>query len=528
MTEARPRIQPRTLRPQLTLREALSDPALLGNVLAGASWKPWRTLLIASMGEALTDDERAIFQLLTGRAREPGQRIEEGVFVVGRRGGKSRAIGVLATYIAGLCQHPTLVPGETGVVLCIAPDLEQANICFNYIESNFTQSPILSQLVASKTARTIRLTNSIEISVKASDFRRLRGPTYVAIVADECAFWLSDGSSNPDTEILASCRPGLSTTGGSMFLISSPYARRGELWRLYQTYYGTDGDPLILVAQADTRTMNASLSESVIRRAYARDPISAAAEYGAQFRNDMESYVSREAVMACVVAGRYEQYPKGGISYVAFADPSGGAADSFTICIAHYDASRSMVVIDAIRETKPPFSPEMVCVEYSALIKKYGLTQLTGDRYGGEWPRQEFARHGVNYEPNARPKSMLYIDALALLNSCRVELLDHPRTINQLLNLERRTGSQRDVVDHPVGGRDDCINAVCGAMLAAVSRFGTYSLEGFQPEFVDHDSGEDNIVSREAQRRKSVANDLYGALSAMIAEAHTPNFGRWR
>ena len=60
-----------------TMRRALSDPNLLGNVLAGDSWAAWRVLLIAAMGEALTEDERVIFTRLTGREREPLSRVEE-------------------------------------------------------------------------------------------------------------------------------------------------------------------------------------------------------------------------------------------------------------------------------------------------------------------------------------------------------------------------------------------------------------------------------------------------------------------
>jgi hypothetical protein len=65
----------------------------------------WRTLLIASMGEGLTQDQRVIFKQLTQREHEPGQRVEELVGVIGRRGGKSRAISVLATYLAALVPH---------------------------------------------------------------------------------------------------------------------------------------------------------------------------------------------------------------------------------------------------------------------------------------------------------------------------------------------------------------------------------------------------------------------------------------
>src|SRR6516164_5642019 len=114
MVERRVKLRHRS-QVRISLRDALADPALLGNVLKGESWLPWRVLLIAAMGESLTPDERAIFQQLTGREHEPDRMIEEFIGVIGRRGGKSRAISVLASYIAGLCKHPSLVPGERGV-----------------------------------------------------------------------------------------------------------------------------------------------------------------------------------------------------------------------------------------------------------------------------------------------------------------------------------------------------------------------------------------------------------------------------
>ena len=240
------RYRRRSAAATITLREALTDPQLLGNVLTGKSWLPWRVLLIAAMGEELTNDERIIFKQLTGREREPGGRCEEFVGVIGRRGGKSRAISVLAAYIAALCKHPTLVPGEQGILLIIAPDQRQAAIVLDYIAANFEHSPVLRQLVETRNARELRLTNAITIEVRASDFRTLRGPTFIAAIGDEVGFWLTSDSYsvNPDSEILTAVRPGLATTGGPLFLISSPYARRGELFRLYDRHWRVTDDPV--------------------------------------------------------------------------------------------------------------------------------------------------------------------------------------------------------------------------------------------------------------------------------------------
>ena len=491
---------------RISLRDALDDPALLGNTLRGKSWLPWRVLLTAAMGEALTDDERLIFTQLTGRDHEPLRRVEELVGVIGRRGGKSRAISVLATYLAGLCNHPNLVPGERGVLSVIAPDQRQSDICLDYIEANFRQSPILRRLVETRTLRALKLTNRIDIEVRPSNFRTLRGPTYVAVIADECAFWFSENSANPDAEILAAIRPGLATTNGPLFLISSPYARKGELFRLWKQHYGQDGDPLILVAQAASRTMNPSLPQSVVDRAFERDPISAKAEYGAEFRTDLEAFASLDAVQRCVSPTVLERAPQLNVAYVAFVDPSGGSQDAFTLSVGHYEASSQVSVIDCVREVRPPFSPEQVTEEFANLLKTYRLHKVTGDSYGGEWPREQFAKFGIRYEISAKPKSGLYQDLLALINSRRVSLIDHPKLINQIVSLERRTsrGSNREQIDHPqiTGAHDDISNSVAGVASMLLSK-SSYNLAALG------DSGYDDAVSTAEYRRKRRENAEY-------------------
>src|SRR5262245_3845614 len=288
------------MKPSISLRRALADAGLLAHALPGDTWATWRALLIACMGEALTAGECVAFTKLTGRECEPGKLVEECAFIIGRRGGKTRAISTLACYIAALCEH-TLVGGETGIALLIAPDTKQAKIALDYCESILTASPILKQLVANRTAETLELSNRINIEVRAASFRRLRGPSYVCCVADEAAYWMSDEwSSNADVEIINAVKPGLLTTRGPLIIASSPYARRGVLWDLFNRHYGAEGDPAILVARGATRDLNPSISQAAIDREYAKDPVSAAAEYGAEFRTDVEDFITLERVEACV------------------------------------------------------------------------------------------------------------------------------------------------------------------------------------------------------------------------------------
>jgi hypothetical protein len=451
----------------ISLREALADPALLGNALAGPSWHTWRSLLLATMGERLTAGELAIFQRVTGRTLAPPSRVDEAAYVIGRRGGKDRAASVLATYLAALVDwSPVLVKGERGLVLCIGPDQRQAKITRDYIEGAFDASPVMASLVSNRTADSIELSNKISIEVRAASFRRLRGVTCVAVIATEAAFWQTDeGSGNPDSEILNAVRPSLATTHGPLIIITSPYARKGEVWDIYRRHYGPQGDPLILVAQGASRDFNPTLSESVVQRALERDYAAGSAEYLAQFRTDIESFVAREVVEAAVVSGRHELPPVSGTSYTAFCDPSGGSGDSFTLGIAH-GGRDGRGVLDLVREVRPPFSPEHTVETFAAVLKSYGVLRIGGDRYAGEWPREQFRKHGITYEPSEKPKSDLYRELLPLLNSGRVELLDHPRLVAQLCGLERRTArGGRDSIDHSPGSRDDVANAIAGVLV---------------------------------------------------------------
>src|SRR5262249_40899981 len=150
-------------------------------------------------------------------------------------------------------------------------------------------------------------------------------------------FWPTDEeAANPDVEILNALRPAMATVPDALLLcLSSPYARKGELWRAYDRHFGRDGD--VLVVNAPTAVMNPTGPRSVIGAADQDDEAAAAAEYGAEFRRDIEKFVSREVLEAVTMSGRTELPPVPEVQYRAFVDPSGGSSDSMTLAIAHRD-----------------------------------------------------------------------------------------------------------------------------------------------------------------------------------------------
>ncbi len=450
---------------KLTILDALNDPRLFRRAFAGGSWAAWHTFLKTLFALPLSPTELTTYQQHTGREKPPTGSFSEAYAIVGRRGGKSRVAALLGVFLAAFRDYrDVLGPGERGVVMLIAADRKQARVVMNYIKA-LLDLPLLADLVVKRRRESIDLRNRITIEVHTASYRTVRGYTVVAAILDELAFWPTDESAQPDMEILNALRPSMATVPGALLLgISSPYARRGVLWKAYREHHSQDSD--VLVWQADSRTMNPLLDSKVVEQAYESDPVAAASEWGGQFRYDIESYLSREAIDAVVVPGRYELPCLAGVEYFGFVDPSGGSRDSFSLAIAHREDD--VAVWDRIRETRPPFSPDQVTKEFAALLKSYSIREVEGDRYGGEWPRERFREHGIEYRVADKTKSDIYKAFLPVVNSGRVQLLDHKILCAQLESLERRTArGGKDSIDHAPGGRDDVCNAVAGALALA-------------------------------------------------------------
>ncbi|HYL48370.1 MAG TPA: hypothetical protein VET84_03320 [Stellaceae bacterium] len=446
---------------------AMDGPQWWRPWFARGDWTAWRSFLAATFALPMDAASVAIYEQCTGRKIAPSTRASEVWAICGRRGGKTRIMATVAAWLAAFVDwRPYLSPGEVVSIMLIAANRKQARVAMRYLRALFLEHPTLAQLIASERDDALELSCRVTIEVLAASFRTTRGYSIGAVIADELAFWLSEeDGANPADEIIAALRPGMATLPGSLLMVAtSPYARRGPVYQAWRQHYGKDGDP-ILVWKAPSRVMNPLLPQGIVDAAMEADPIAAAAEYLGEFRSDVESFVSREVIEATTVPGRFELPPASGISYCAFTDPSGGSSDSFTLGVAHRDQATNRVVLDAVRERRPPFSPEAIVAEFATLIRSYGISTVTGDRYAGEWPRERFREHGVHYEPSTRAKSELYQALLPMLNSGQVELLDHPRLHAQLVGLERRTArGGRDSIDHAPGGHDDLANAVAGAL----------------------------------------------------------------
>ena len=285
-------------------------------------------MLKAIFGLPLCEDEARLYRSSTGRSELPEGPFNIAWLVVGRRGGKSLVMALIATFMALFKDwRPFLSPGERAVILLVAADREQAKILRRYI-GGILATPIFAQQVQGQTADTIELDGDVVIEVATCSYRTVRGRSVCVALLDEASYWRSDSSANPDREVWRAIRPSMASFGSEALAIiaSSPYAQRGLMWESFKKFFGKP-DAQNLVWQAATKVMNPTIDDAFLAGEFEADPASAEAEYNANFRTDIESFVSREVVEAAVVAGMLERPPVPSAQYSAFVDPSGGSVE---------------------------------------------------------------------------------------------------------------------------------------------------------------------------------------------------------
>jgi hypothetical protein len=144
-------------------------------------------------------------------------------------------------------------------------------------------------------------------------------------------------------------------------------------------------------------------------------------------------------------------------------------ASHCTLGVAHSEGDK--IILDLLREVRPPMSPEGVTADYADDLRRYGLHKVTADRWGASWVEERFAVEGIRCDQSADPKSTIYGSFLPLLNSGRVRLLDSARLVAQLVGLERKAArGGRDNIDHGPGGHDDLVNAAAGVLCLATTK----------------------------------------------------------
>ena len=170
---------------------AINDPAVFGRYFRAESWTAWRVFLAALFGLPLVYDQKLLFERYTGRKVAPSSPLQEAWLVVGRRGGKSFVLAVIAVFLACFRDwKPYLGPGEVGTIMIIAKDRAQARHIKRFVSGVLRDTPMLAPMIEDETAEEIRLKNRVAIEIHTASFRSTRGYT----MSRRCSMRLHSGN----------------------------------------------------------------------------------------------------------------------------------------------------------------------------------------------------------------------------------------------------------------------------------------------------------------------------------------------
>jgi hypothetical protein len=457
--------------------EFVTDPQCLGLSISPAQ----ETLLRAIYGLPLNSEQLEIWRLCTARATYPEKSFGEATVIVGARGGKdSRIAGPIVVYEALFGGHEMhLAKGERGVISLVAQDQRGTRTAFVYVRDYLAGSPLLSAMIDEVLTFEVKLTNGLSILCFPSTLRSVRGFSIPVAVLDEMAFFRLEGQADSDAEIQASIRRGMiGFPLPRLVKISTPYMKDGVVYEDFQRAFAQDNQDL-LVWRSSSALMNPSLKPERLAREQRLDPTRFAREYEAEFTEDLEAFLPGALVDNAVKVGRHELPPVEGLAYRASVDAMGAGlqnADRFALSIVHPEGvgGELRVVQDVVRgwggRRGQQVDLQAIVHEIAGILRRYDLSETTGDDYAAGWVKQAFEREKIRYRTATivrdgkivkLDKSRAYVEAGPLFDEGRIDLLDHPEMIRELKLLERRPRQGgRIEVDHPRGGHDDHANAL--------------------------------------------------------------------
>jgi len=365
--------------------------------------------------------------------------------------------------------------GKGNQVYFTASDLGQAaddlDLCKKIVRAN----PMLEEEVLIKSNIIERKDGQgfIEI-LPAKDAQGLHGKTYLFLVIDEL-------HTQRTYDLLQALELDRTRPDAMQWFASyaSMYRHAGVPLVDIQKQYETKSDPRLFVSwysgtieeacpslntpygptTEDIEDARRSLPSWIFRRLYCNLP-----------GQPDDAAFDAAKVEDAIVAKRIVLPPERGVTYTAFCDLSGGGGDDATLAIGR--EAKGMAVLDCLIDQGPrtngTFSPDDTVKKFSDVLKAYGCTSVTGDRYAAQWPVQAFQKHGIHYRPAELNRSQLYSAFEPLLNSGRVELLDIPKLTQQLIGLIRKG----EKIYHAFSEHDDWVNSAAGVLTLAITEGG--------------------------------------------------------
>lgn len=306
-----------------------------------------------------------------------GKDRRELILVLGRRSGKSLLSAIISAYELYKLLRRTNPQSYYGMpsgseirIICVANDKEQASIVYQEMASYTTQVDYFKSSIVHDTQIFQRFQTdhdrqrlgpdsnkgTITATFKSSVAKGLRGRGIICMVLDELAFFIDDGRSSaervykaltPSTAQFSPRDPknrhkSIAPTEGKIISISSPDAKDGFFYRLYQMALANNkASSNMLMIQAPTWEVNPTFNKEYYEVEYAKDPKSFDTEHGAQFSDRVRGWIEDYRDLIDCVLPDLRPYNRGGTREPHWAGVDFGLSrDGTSVSLTHIKEGR--------------------------------------------------------------------------------------------------------------------------------------------------------------------------------------------
>jgi hypothetical protein len=411
------------------------------------------------------------------------------LMVAGRRSGKTTVASILLAWLARRMVFDRkyvssfhLLPNSRISVLNVACDEQQAKILFGMLVENLRRLGLGPQGMAPTQRMNLGANGRVQVESLCSSSRTVRGRTAIGVCIDEFAHFQRTFGPLSDRAMWGAIVPSVATFGreGLVIIGTSPAGRSGVVWDLFQER-GTR--PGLLTLQVPTWVMNPMVPRDLIDCEYSRDENLARQEYGAEFLAPRGRYLSREDILACVrpadpmdmnlMARRHIHVDLGLVhdsTAIALCRIEGqpglcSEADGFSV-------PDWRIIVERLETFQgspdQPLSLEGVEGQITKMIAELppesaATVQVSFDQHQSSYMVERLKKAGINAilvpateKLNQESYGLLHF----LITSRRIALPDNPRLLDELAGLECTPTPRGMRVEAPVGGTDDCADAL--------------------------------------------------------------------
>jgi len=445
----------------------------------------------------------------------------------GRRSGKSTISGCISNYEmykllkrSDPAKYYALNPGASIVILNVAPTDEQAGIVFEMTKSMALRCPFVRDRSLHQTMTYFDLQTDEDLKVGTGKKQAslssisggcssngLRGHSAVVIIMDEMAFFIDNNGRFSGDQVYGALEPSRLTfkRDGKMICISSPYAKFGKFYELYEKSFVSDSeveDNITLTFRMYSSMVNPDRCPMEILKAARRaDRTKFMCEYGGEFSDTITSWIEDEAEFKCCVTSK--KAPNKGIHDVPYyyGIDLGFKNDGTAVAIVHKDQEENKIVLDyanvwysgasdvweiedSIYKNCNQFAGgdlirmNDIVGEIKELVRWFPAKAGIFDQHNGYALAELFlSEHLAQFEMENFSDSLnseVYQLVKRLYAEQLLELYEHPVLTKELLSLEAEKKSKDKVAvraPRRTGAHDDISDAFCRAVWKCYNGF---------------------------------------------------------